>query len=119
MTSTIARAYAPPMPRRYLAPNVISMHAEDRPPVINRPRRGRYPAMVAPIWTARRLYVGAVCELRSPLNDCIPVRIVAFLDNGDAHIEAVGPRLITINAQQTSRNAGAGLSSLHRTVFRR
>lgn len=33
----------PPLPRRYLAPNAIALWPEDRPPVVNQPRRGRYP----------------------------------------------------------------------------
>jgi hypothetical protein len=104
-------------PRRYLAPNVIALHAEDRPPVVNVRRRGRYPACVKRIEDIPRLYVGVLCELRTQDNAGVPVRIKSFEPNGDACVEAIGHRLIHCNDQSRARIAYCRTSYLFRTVF--
>lgn len=49
--------------RRRLAPNVVCLHPEDRPPVVNARRRGRYPLGVVSIKSRPRLMPGDVCEM--------------------------------------------------------
>ena len=107
----------PTLPRRRLAPNVIALHAEDRPPVVQTRRRGRYPACVARFTVGRsRLYVGAVCALRTPLNDDTPVRVVEIHQNGDCVIEAVSPRPIICVDGEPSCRATTSNQSLVRTA---
>ena len=56
-------------PRRRLAPNVICMFDDDRPPVVNVRRRGRYPRNVTPIASRARLMPGDLAEL---CGSCLP-----------------------------------------------
>lgn len=56
-------ATANPTPARpRLAPNVIAMHAEQRPPVQQSGRRGRYPRNVAKLADRPRLMPGDIAE---------------------------------------------------------
>jgi len=103
--------------RRYIASNVVAMYADDRPPVVQPRRRGRYPSCVKRLSDTPRLYVGAICELRTPLNDSVPVRIVDLNPADGAWIEAVTPRLITYRDGTKGRDAKCGPESLFRTVF--
>lgn len=67
-----------PKDRRRLAPNVICMHAENRPPVFNIRRRGRYPRNVISIRSRPRLMPGDLAEICAghPSNLGKRVRIV-------------------------------------------
>lgn len=56
-------------PRRYLAPNVIALWPEDRPPVVNPKVRGRYPRGVERLRTWLRLRPGVYAYL---WNKCLP-----------------------------------------------
>jgi len=84
------------LPRRYLAPNVICMFAEDRQPVLNRPRRGRFPKVVTPILASgKRIFPGVVCELRTPLNPHgVPVLVEEFDEQGLWRVVALGGKQI-------------------------
>lgn len=108
----------PATPRRRLAPNVIAMHAEDRPPVVQHRRRGRLPAAIGSIWRARhaRLYVGAICALRTPLNDDVPVRVTEVYEDGKCDIETIGPRRIVCPDGTLLRAAIASNHCLIRTA---
>lgn len=104
--------------RRYLSPNVIALYAEDHPPVVQVARRGRYPDCVRRLSGTPRLYVGVICELRTGLNDGVPVRLTGFDANGDAAIEAVGGRLIALANGKQSRHAICSAAWLFRTIFK-
>lgn len=52
-----------PSARRRLAPNVVCMFPDDREPIIQPRRRGRYPRGVASIKDVERLRVGVVAEV--------------------------------------------------------
>lgn len=105
------------LPRRRLAPNVIAMHADDRPPVVQPRRRGRWPACVASLWRGRsRLYVGALCALRTPLNDDVPVRILEIHQNGNCLVEIAGTRGIVCQGGDLAQEAIATNQSLIRTA---
>ena len=108
----------PALPRRRLAQNVIAMHAEDRPPVVQtRSRRGRYPACVVLFGYGRPpFYVGALCALRTQMNDDVPVRLVALLENGQWHVETIGPRQIVCSDGAASRSASVNRQALVRTA---
>lgn len=56
-------------PRHHLAPNVIALWSEDRPPVANPPRRGRYPRGVVALRRWNRLRPGVYAYL---WNNCLP-----------------------------------------------
>jgi hypothetical protein len=56
-------------PRRHLAPNVIALWPEDRPPVVNPARRGRYPRGVEALRRWNRLRPGVYAYL---WNNCLP-----------------------------------------------
>lgn len=84
-------------PRRRLAPNVVCMFAEDRPPVVNPPRRGRYPRGVKELrfWDRLRPGVYAYMWTATPTNPNrgIVVRLVEKYDDGDWLIESCGREL--------------------------
>lgn len=65
-------------PRRRLAPNVVCLRSEDRAPVVNPRRRGRFPLGVVSIKSRPRLMPGDVCEMVGglPSNRGKLVRIV-------------------------------------------
>ena len=56
-------------PRRYIAPNVIAIWPEDRPPVENRKRRGPLPCGVETLRRWNRLRPGVYAYL---WNNCLP-----------------------------------------------
>jgi len=81
-------------PRRYLAPNVIALWPDDRPPVVN----GRWPGRkrgVAPIWRAwlDRFRPGVYAYLWSlkpeSVNRGLVVRLLKQHDDGDWEVEAM------------------------------
>lgn len=51
------------VPRRLLAPNVVCLFAQNRAPIVNAPRRGRYPKNVTPISSRPRLMPGDIAQL--------------------------------------------------------
>jgi hypothetical protein len=109
----------PAVPRRRLAPNVIAMHAEERPPVVQtRSRRGRYPANVTRWYFSGRprLYVGALCALRGGDNDDVPVRIFEVLPGGFYAVEAITGRDIVLDAGEAVRRARVINTNLVRTA---
>lgn len=90
---------APPLlPCRRLAPNVIALHANERPPVVQSRRRGRLPAGVSRLFRDDRpkIYVGVVCLLREASNHDVPVRVFQVMEDGRFAICALTDRLITI-----------------------
>lgn len=88
----------PVLPCRRLASNVLALHADVRPPVVQSRRRGRLPAGVTRLFRSDRpkIYVGVVCLLRAPGNDDIPVRVFQVMEDGRYGIVALTDRLITI-----------------------
>ena len=65
-------------PRRRLAPNVVCLCAEDRAPIVNPRRCGRFPLGVVSIKSRPRLMPGDVCEMIGghPCNRGKLVRVV-------------------------------------------
>lgn len=113
----VASPAQPALPRRRLAPNVIAMHAEERPPVVQTRSRGRLPACVTKVFVWRsRLYVGAICALRTPQNDDVPVRLLELRTNGECDIEAIGSRPIICGDGSTTRRATTSNQCLVRTA---
>jgi hypothetical protein len=55
-----------PIIRRHLAPNVVCVHAEDKPPVQQQGRRGRHPRKVFSLWKHERLRPGDMAEIWAP-----------------------------------------------------
>lgn len=104
-------------PRRRLAPNVVCLHMEDREPVVNARRRGRYPRGVVSIKSRPRLMPGDVCEMIGglPSNRGKLVRILELcgwlegFPRGDwIEVRAVYGDLDTFNIEN---GEGAGSSS--------
>ena len=81
-----------------LAPNVIALHANERPPVVQTRRRGRLPAGVSRLFRSARpkFYVGVVCLLREASNHDVPVRVFQVMEDGRFGVCALTDRLITI-----------------------
>lgn len=104
--------------RRHLAPNVTCMFTEDRPPVVNPPRRGRYPRGVVNLRAfPARYYPGALCELRSPSNpDGVPVRIEYREDDGRYSVEALAGYQVILPDGEACTYALADQSLLFRTA---
>ena len=80
-------AHSTAPPRHALAPNVIALWPEDRPPVANPAGRGRYPRGVEALRRWHRLYPGAYCYL---WNNCLPENrglVVQLLGEAKTHNE--------------------------------
>lgn len=104
-------------PRRRLAPNVIALHAEDRPPVVQERRRGRLPACIARYCVGRsRLYVGALCALRMPGFADIPVRLLEISQSGECLIRTISPQAIPFRDGTHGREAVVSSIYLVRTA---
>lgn len=106
-------------PRRRLAPNVIAMHAEERPPVVQTRRRGRLPASIARFYYGRpRLYVGAVCGWSTSESDFdyIPVRLLEIRADGFCVVAAISARSIPLTGGGFTRRAGVYAEALVRTA---
>ena len=91
MTIT-ASATAMHSARRHLASNVVSLFADERPPVANPRRRGRLPRNVVRLGSRPRLVIGDLCEMcrgALPENHGKHVRVVGFTDAGLVEIDAV------------------------------
>lgn len=117
-TQSLQRDYSPvPTARRRLAHNVIALHAEDYPPVVQATRRGRFPANVVRINSVPRLYVGCLCELRTTNNEGVPVRVVQIDDENNIGIESIGTKKIRCNDGLMSNHAVTYARLLHRTVM--
>lgn len=115
-----ASNYSEAPARRRLAPNVTCMFPEDRPPVVNRPRRGRYPNNVVRILSSGpRFYPGVVCELRTALDpDGVPVIVVGSSDDrGWFYIKALGGHKITFGNGDTGVFGSAHPGSLFRSAI--
>lgn len=109
----------PAVSRRRLAPNVIALHAEERPPVVQaRSCRGRYPANVTRGYFSGRprLYVGALCALRGGANDDVPVRIFEVLPGGFYAVESITGRDIVLDTGEDVRRARVINTHLVRTA---
>lgn len=110
-TTALRGVAAPVRPeRRRLANNVICLFPEDRPPVINPPRRGRLPSCVVP---ARRLeelrhawqQPGAVAELCGTVrseNKGVRVRLIGKKADGCWLIETVRGELTVEGGERVS-----------------
>jgi len=107
-----------PTRRRYLAPNVICMFAEDRQPVLNRPRRGRFPKVVTPILASgKRIFPGVICELRTPLNpQGVPVLVEELDEEGLWSVVALGGHEIVCRDGSTYGRARAESKVLFRSA---
>lgn len=114
--SALAQTETPSIARRRLAPNVVCMFADDRPPVINRGRRGRYPKLVKSLWSMRRLRVGALCELNTARNANIPVRIVEEIEPGRYGVMALAGLRILCSDGELSLGAVVTNQQLRRSV---
>ena len=58
-----AALHAAPVERRRLAPNVVCLFQEERAPIANERRRGRFPRGVVALWSRPRLMVGDMAEI--------------------------------------------------------
>lgn len=114
--SAFAQPVLPSIARRRLAPNIVCMFADDRPPVVNRPRRGRLPKAVAVFQAERKLRPGALCEFSTDGHPAIPVRIIENLGNGRSHVEAIVGHEFTFPDGQRGRDANVNYACLRRSV---
>lgn len=121
MANTATVASATParqtIPRPRLAANVVCLFAEDRPPVVNRPRRGRLPKAVAVLSAARPLRIGALCEFSAEGHETMPVRIIERLDNGRFRVEAVAGHEFVFPNGARGRGASVHYSCLRRSAI--
>lgn len=106
--------------RRRLAPNVLCLFEDDRPPVINERRRGRQPRNVTSIWSRPALKPGDYAEiLRSDTASNIGKRVRVVKRCLDQQlppgqwweIEAVSVPIETVDAT-TRRPSGKSMSCL-------
>ena len=75
-----------PIERRRLAPNVVCLFPEDRPAIVNEPRRGRYPRNVIRFGSRPRLLAGDMAELCGsalPSNHGKRVRLIGRVSGAD------------------------------------
>lgn len=77
--------------RRQLSPNVVCMFGEDRPPVINPPRRGRYPRNVVKHRFWLRSLPGADATVRYGRGAGQRVRLVRFIDAAERERLKIDP----------------------------
>lgn len=95
---------------------ILHLFSEDRPPVNQPRRRGRYPRNVVRLSGVQKIRAGVVCELRTPLNDSVPVLVEGFLDDGFVSIKAITKRLITCLDHSQTDQAFTLPSQLFRSV---
>lgn len=104
-------------PRRYLAPNVIALWPEDRPPVVNPARRGRYPRGVEALRRWNRLRPGVYAYLWSAnptsRNRGKVVRLRKEYADGDWEVEAYDSEIYFANGE-CSRFAAAKPDEMRR-----
>jgi hypothetical protein len=93
----------PQIERRMLAENVVAMFAEDRAPVVNPKRRGRFPRRVFALRLWERIHVGDYCLIwacgTSPrVNHGRMVKVTGYSSqDGKWKVQAIGGPLTTFD----------------------
>ena len=81
-----AALHAAPIERRRLAPNVVCLFQEERAPIANERRRGRFPRGVVALWSRPRLMIGdmaEICGTALPSNHGKRVRLLGRVRGAD------------------------------------
>lgn len=110
-------------PSRRLAPNVVRLFTDERPPVANPPRRrGRLPRNVVRFTSRPRLAIGDVCELcrgALPENHGKQVQVMGISADGFADIAAVSTPMETYDLATGERTGQAWRTCIRLDNLRR
>jgi hypothetical protein len=107
----------PQIERRMLAENVVAMFAEDRAPVVNPKRRGRYPKGVTGLRRWDRIHPGDYCLIWATsgqtMNHGRTVKVHTYDETVSRWVvEAIGKPLHTYWANDPGNPAGHGLETV-------
>jgi len=99
--------------RRYLAPNVVCMFAEERSALPKQRKRGQYSGNVLPIWIKTRILPGVIAEMSRDVLPCNlgkRVRVIEIVEPGLRsgewwRIEALSGRIAVADPRHAGANA--------------